>query len=85
MTNGLERWRKEKGLSYPELGRLLSLTGAYSSRRYCLPFSHPSYRVPAREVMLRIYFATHGDVTPNDFYDLRPIEFYDSTPIEGAA
>lgn len=29
-------------------------------------------RIPSPEIMVRIYYATNGAVTPNDFYDLGP-------------
>ncbi len=62
--NALDRWREAQGLSYTGLAALLEITQPAASR-YC----HGD-RVPKPILMVRIYLATGGRVTPNDFYDL---------------
>lgn len=47
-----------------------------SARRY-----RNGERIPERDVMVSIYYATSGKVSPNDFYGL-PVKRYPVQPIE---
>ena len=54
---------KEIGLTQAEYGDRIGKS-QQAIQRYC------DDRIPARDVMLRIYVDTNGMVTPNDFYNL---------------
>lgn len=60
----LDRWRRGQGLSIQALADKLESTHQVASR-YC-----NGTRIPVPPMMGRIYVLTHGQVTPNDFYDL---------------
>ena len=62
--NALDSWRRDQGLDYQQLaGRLM--VNHETASRYC-----KGRRIPARDIMRRIYTLTHGQVTANDFYGL---------------
>jgi hypothetical protein len=56
-------WISDRKLSWAEAGRRIGVST--SEARH---FAHG--RVPRKPTMQRIYLATGGQVTPNDFYDL---------------
>jgi hypothetical protein len=64
----LERWRKEKRLSYAKLADLLGAGHATMVRRWCRPFGAEDKVIPTTHYMERILRLTNGSVTPNDFY-----------------
>lgn len=66
----LREWRQEQGLSDAELARRLS-TGRENVRRYQLPPDHPQFQMPRKDMMRRIYELTDGQVTANEFHELR--------------
>lgn len=59
-------WVIAEGLSWAEAGRRIDATTS-EARQYAFG------RVPRKSPMARIYLATGGQVTPNDFYDLPPL------------
>lgn len=65
----LGEWLEQEGLS---VSRFATRIGEHSEvvRRYTLPREHPDSRIPRHGPMCRIYLATGGEVTPNDYYDL---------------
>ena len=70
----LAQYLDEAGLSREEFGRRIGVT-KLSVGRYLRPFSAArglagARRLPAPDVMVRIYVETAGHVQPNDFYDL---------------
>ena len=60
----LERWIEANGHDEAAFAVLIGTT-EMAVRRYCR-----GDRIPAKEQMQRIWQATNGDVTPNDFYGL---------------
>lgn len=56
-------WISDCTLSWAEAGRRVGVTKS-AARQFAYG------RVPRRATMLRIYLATGGRVSPNDFYDL---------------
>lgn len=60
----LKAWCQEHHINYSELGRRIGAKSPETVRRYA------EGRVPASKAIGRIYLATGGAVTPNDFYDL---------------
>lgn len=62
-------WRKNKGMNQLELADELGVSQPYISmiERIDDP------QIPRRDIMLKIYRLTGGDVEPNDFYELPPL------------
>jgi transcriptional regulator with XRE-family HTH domain len=63
----LRDWIAAQELSFAELGRSIGVTTS-EARRFAL-----GERTPRQPTMHRIYLATAGQVTPNDFYNLPPL------------
>mgnify|MGYP003119666375 CR=1 FL=1 len=63
----LEEFRLSKNLTYGQLSRMLGVTHTKMVHRWCKPFDDPERQIPGKymDVIVR---ATHGAVTPNDFY-----------------
>jgi len=58
----LKEWLAKQGMSNPEFGEQIG-TSAETVRRYAV-----GIRIPEREAMQRIFEATDGEVTANDFH-----------------
>lgn len=56
-------WISDRRLSWAEAGRRIAVTTS-EARQFAFG------RIPRAGTMRRIYLATGGQVTPNDFYDL---------------
>jgi hypothetical protein len=56
-------WVRAEKLSWAEAGRRIGVTTS-EARQFGIS------RIPRKRTMRRIYLATGGQVTPNDFYDL---------------
>lgn len=65
-TVKLAAWRRNKGWTQEQLASELGVSQPYISQ---IERSSDPY-VPSRELMVRIYALTGGDVEPNDFYEL---------------
>jgi len=63
----LKRYKQSENLSYADLADMIGLdrTRAKDAERYC-----KGTTIPGKKIMLRIFEATNGAVTPNDFFDL---------------
>lgn len=60
----LKAWCEAHRINFSELSRRIGAKSPETARRYA------EGRVPGATTMSRIYLATAGAVTPNDFYDL---------------
>lgn len=60
----LRAYREARGLSQEEIGKLINRSGVAVSRY------ESGERMPGADDMRRIFVATGGEVTPNDFHDL---------------
>lgn len=67
----LAAYLAQTGKTYQGFAREIGIENAGTVRRYCLPADHPDRRIPNEDIMPRIYRATGGKVTPNDFYNLK--------------
>jgi transcriptional regulator with XRE-family HTH domain len=65
----LAEWRKQEGHTQQQLADLLDTAQSWIA---LIERSHDP-KVPAPDLMLRIFALTRGAVTPNDFYDLPAI------------
>jgi len=59
----LDEFRKEKGLTYAALARVLGATHATIVRRWCI-----GDKMPSKKYMVTIQEVSQGAVQPNDFY-----------------
>lgn len=64
----LDDYRRDRGLTYTELSRLLGAGHATVVRRWCLQPGARHRMIPREAFMHRIMVLTGGQVTPNDFY-----------------
>lgn len=69
----LAKWRKFKQMSQVELADALGCTQPMIS----MIERDREALVPRRDLMIRIYRLTRGEVTPNDFYELPSFEQFD--------
>lgn len=77
--NALDTWRRDQGLDYQQLaGRLM--VNHETASRYC-----KGRRIPARDIMRRIYVLTGGKVTANDFYGLPSVALAQEGRADAAA
>lgn len=65
MNMKLDRYLKKEKLSSGEFAAKIGVA-AWTVERYI------AGRVPDPKIVEAIHAATHGKVTPNDFYDLQP-------------
>lgn len=63
----LEDYLKQEDISVTRFARL----AGFKSRSTVYRYIGSDRRVPDPDAMLQIFYASHGHVTPNDFYDLR--------------
>ena len=63
----LAEYLKRNGLTHQDFGTKISVSQAAISRYV------NGERFPDKEMQERIFVATGGDVTPNDFCDLEPL------------
>jgi hypothetical protein len=57
-------WISREKLSFRAAAERIGVANGTAARRYTIG------GIPSRETMARIYLATCGEVTPNDFYEL---------------
>lgn len=57
-------WVRQRGLTWEAAARLIAVSNSTVAYRYT------KGSVPRPPIMGRIYLATDGEVTPNDFYRL---------------
>jgi hypothetical protein len=57
-------WIIREKLTFQAAAKLIGVANGTAARRYTVG------AIPGREVMTRIYLATRGEVTPNDFYGI---------------
>jgi hypothetical protein len=62
-----EEWIKREGLTYAAAADRIGAASATVARRYA-----KGLQIPNRDFMKRIYGATNGAVTANDFYGHPP-------------
>ncbi|PWR24964.1 XRE family transcriptional regulator [Zavarzinia aquatilis] len=65
----LADWIAANGQNRSSFGRSIGERPMTISR-YCLPAGHPHRRIPKEETMRKIFVATGGLVTANDFYGI---------------
>lgn len=65
----LAEWRKQEGYTQQQLADRLDTAQSWIA--LCERANDP--KVPAPDLMKRIWLLSRGAVTPNDFYDLPPI------------
>lgn len=70
-------WMKTSGWTWDRAAREIGLANGTAARR----LAHGTTPKPA--TMARIYLATGGQVTPNDFYDLPALPGTDGGAAEG--
>lgn len=70
----LRDWLIEQGLALGSAAALFGVRSNETVRRYALPAGDADNRMPEYDTMRRIYVATGGRVTPNDFYDLEALK-----------
>ncbi len=75
-----DQWIKSEKLTYEEAAKRIQVATAKTAWRYAKRVQRPD-----PEVMVRIFRATGGRVTPNDFYDLPDLEERSSTILSSAA
>lgn len=61
----IREWRLKRGLSFRAVAELVGVANGTVVRRW-----ETGDCIPRRDEMRRIFVATAGKVTPNDFYDL---------------
>lgn len=66
----IAEWRKEQGQTQQQLADQLQTAQSWIA---LIERAHDP-KVPAPDLMRRIYALTRGAVTPNDFYDLPAID-----------
>jgi len=66
----LEQWRRAKGYTFEQLGRRYGVKPSVAFA-HCQPIDAERFKMPRPAAMLRIYYASRGAVTPNDFFPIR--------------
>jgi len=61
----LRDWRYHRKLSFDAAAKAVGASNGSLFRKW-----ERGLQIPRPEQMVNIYLATHGAVTPNDFYDL---------------
>lgn len=67
----LLQWKIKNGYTWAGLAHVFGVSDGNIVRRWCLPLDDGARKIPRREMMLKIYELTNGEVEPNDFY-LKP-------------
>jgi transcriptional regulator with XRE-family HTH domain len=80
----LSKWRIDKGLTQRQLADELGCTQTAISLIE-RGTDQPDSIIPRRDLMLKIFRFTKGEVTPNDFYDLPALDQLDLPIGEPAA
>lgn len=64
----LLKWKIKNGYTWKGLAHALDVSDGNIIRRWCLPLNDPARKIPRKEMMLKIFKLTEGEVEPNDFY-----------------